>query len=325
MIGRRSILKRISAKFMRINPKLALRISPPRSLSIELTSSCNIKCLCCPVGQGKIPRAIMSPVDFERILELLPKHVKQIDFSHRGDPTMNPDFLEMVKRAHQRGFVTDLYTNGLILDKYKDRLVECGLTTLRVDLDGATKETYERYRIGSNFQRVTNNIRQLVKERSLAPKRFPKQIYLICVVSSFNEDEIPAMQDLARTLGVDGILFKSAIINYGTKYYNDKAVQNDMTPRNKRLWRAERKNGFTCPFLWRGTILYNGDFIMCTADFEGEYLIGNILHANSFERIYYSREAQAARRKIINRKGLCSTCAVVDENHYLKDISLKFN
>jgi MoaA/NifB/PqqE/SkfB family radical SAM enzyme len=309
---------------MRSNPELALKISPTRSVSIELASSCNIKCLCCPVGQGKIPKGVMTQQDFEKIVELIPKYVKQIDFSHRGDPTMNPGFPEMVNYAQKKGFVTDLYTNGLILDRYIERLVECGLTTLRVDLDGARKESYEKYRIGSNFQKVKDNVQKLVKARSRSKKKCPEKIYLISVVSSFNEDEIQEMQDMARALGVDGIMFKSAIINYGTKYYNDETVQNDMIPRNKKLWRPERKNGFTCPFLWRGSILYNGDFIMCTADFEGEYIVGNILRENSFKKVYFSHKAQKARERIMKRKGLCRSCAVVDENHYIKDISLQF-
>lgn len=266
----------------------------------------------------------MSPETFRRILSLLPKHVKQLDFSHRGDPTMNPDFPDMVATAHEQGFVTDLYTNGYALDKYVDRLVETGLDILRVDLDGASKKSYERYRIGSDFERVRDNVRQLVAARRNSKGKSPKKIYLVCVVSSYNEDEIPAMQEMAKTLGVDGMLFKSAIMNYGAKYYRDQEVQDRMLPRNKSLWRAKRSDGFVCPFLWRGAILYNGDFIMCAADFEAAYLVGNILAENSYEKVFFGPKARAARREMLERKGLCRNCAVVGEDHYLRGISLEF-
>lgn len=309
---------------MPLNPEFALKICPPSGLAIELSSSCNLKCVCCPVGQRKIPSGNMSFADFKTIVALLPKSVMRINFSHRGDPTMNPDFPEMVHYAHRRGFFTDIYTNGLLLDRYTDRLLESGLTTLRVDLDGAIQESYENYRIGSDFYRVKDNLKRLVQRRALDKSRYPQKIYIICVVSSLNEHEITAMQNMARELGVDGILFKTAITNYGTKYYNDEILQNGLLPKNKELRRPKRSKDFICPFLWRGSILYNGDVIMCTADFEGSYLIGNLLRENSFAKIFHGTIAQKIRIKILESRELCETCAVVDENHYLKKISVEF-
>jgi len=311
---------------MRFNPKLALTICPPSALSIELSSRCNIQCLCCSVGQGKIPKGDMSVSNFKRIVNLLPKNIKQLSFSHRGDPTMNVNTPEMIQYAYSKKLVTDLYTNGLLLNNYIEKFINCGLTTIRIDLDGSSKESYESYRVGSNFDRVKKNIRELVTARNSMKKRYPENIYIICVVSSLNEHEISEMQDMAEKLNVDGILFKTAITNYGGKYYNDSDIQNNLVPKNIAFQRQKRKHqGFTCPFLWRGTILHNGDFIMCTADFEGEYRIGNILEENSFEKIYYGRKAHNTRFKILQGDGLCRTCSVVDENHYIKEICRKFN
>ena len=325
MIGRRSIRKTASSKLMKIDPELALRFCPPSSLSMELTSACNIKCLCCPVGQGRIPKGSMSPSTFKKILELLPKHIRQLDFSHRGDPTVNRAFPEMIRHAHEKGYRTDLYTNGLLLDRYVDQIVECGLTTIRIDLDGASQQSYERYRNGSSFERVRDNIARLVEARASSKSGYPRNIFMICVVSSFNEDEIPEIQTLARTLGVDRLLFKTAITKYGLKYYNDESTQEEIAPRNRALARKPRRRGFVCPFLWRGAILYNGDLIMCTCDFEGEYRIGNVLEENSYKKVFYGPKARAMRKHILSETAsLCGTCAVVEENHYIPEISMRF-
>ncbi len=324
MIGRRSIRKTASSKLMKIDPELALRFCPPSSVSVELTSACNIQCLCCPVGQGKIPKGRMSLDTFKKILELLPKHIRKLDFSHRGDPTVNRAFPEIVRHAYEKGYRTDLYTNGLLLDRYVDEIVECGLTTIRIDLDGASQESYARYRHGSSFEGVRDNIARLVQARASSKSGYPRNIFMICVVSSFNEEEIPEIQALARTLGVDRLLFKTAITNYGGKYYNDESTQNDVAPRNRALARTPRKRGFVCPFLWRGAILFNGDLIMCTADFEGEYRIGNILEENSYTKVFYGPKARAMRRHILSgTASLCGACAVAEENHYIPEISLK--
>ena len=317
--------RRLSKKLMRISPNLALHISPIRSIAIETSSSCNIHCLCCPVGNKLIEGHNMSLDDFAKIVDLLPSHIKLLSFSHRGDPTMNPCFPEMVNLAYKRGLRTDIYTNGLALDKYVPDLIESGLTSIRIDLDGASEHSYLSYRIGSNFEKVKSNISLLVDARSKSKGKFPERIRIICVVTAFNENEIPEIQSMAESLGVDEILFKTAIKNYGTKYYNDISSQQEIAPANKAYRRAKRPKNFICPALWRGAILYNGDLQICTADFEGEYVIGNILREKSFEKVFYSKKARSIRKRIIQQNAtLCKTCAVIARDHFMKSINRKF-
>ena len=249
MIGRRSIRQRASRHLMKVSPELALRFCPPRSVSIELTSACNINCLCCPVGQGRIPKGRMSLSTFTRILDLLPRHIRQLDFSHRGDPTVNRAFPQLVRCAYERGLKTDLYTNGLLLDRYVDQIVESGLTTIRIDLDGASQNSYAQYRNGSSFERVRDNIARLVEARASSRDGYPRNIFMICVVSAFNEHEIPEIQALARALGVDQLLFKTVITSYGGKYYNEEGLQEGIAPNDLALAREPRGKGFVCPFL----------------------------------------------------------------------------
>jgi len=316
----------IASKLIWHFPDWALRLKPSLSISIEASCACNIRCLCCPIGNKHVEGHNMEMEDFEKILDLLPPYLRRLDFSHRGDPTMNPRFVDMVRLAHQKGFHTDIYTNGLILDQYIPDLVESGLDIIRIDCDGATEQSYLNYRIGSDYEKVKSNIRSLVESRAHSQGKFPKRIYMICVVSAFNENEIPQIQDLAKQLGVDKLLFKSAIINYGTKYYHDEAKQDSIAPQNPEFRRGQRPEEFICPFLRRGAILYNGDLQICTADFEGKYILGNILKENSFEKVYFSRKANAIRKKIVNQTGeICKTCCVVGEGHYIESISRDFS
>ncbi len=317
--------RRLSTKLMGISPNLALHISPIKSIAIEASSACNIRCLCCPVGNKAVEGRNMSPGDFANILDLLPPHIKLLSFSHRGDPTMNPRFPEIVNLAFKRGLETDIYTNGLTLDKYITDLVESGLTSIRIDLDGASEHSYLNYRIGSNFERVKSNVRLLVEARSKSKEKFPKKIRIMCVVTAFNENEIPEIQSMAESLGVDEVLFKTAITNYGTKFYRDISLQKGIAPANKAYRRAKRPKNFICPALWRGAILYNGDLQICTADFEGEYVIGNILREKSFEKVFYGKKARSIREQIIKQNApLCKTCAVIDKDHFMKGINRKF-
>ena len=89
--------------------------------------------------------------------------------------------------------------------------------------------------------------------------------------------------------------------------------------------KASRPKDFICPFLRRGSILYNGDMSLCCADFENKLLIGNVLEENSYEKVFFSRKAREVRNHVLNQTSICKTCAVVGKNHYMPDISRKFS
>ncbi|MDP6979416.1 MAG: radical SAM/SPASM domain-containing protein [Myxococcota bacterium] len=300
-------------------------LQPPSSVSIELTSICNIHCVCCPVGQGKVERGIMTEENFRKILELLPNSIRHIDFTHRGDPSCHPKFPQFVRMAHDTGRTTQAFTNGLILDRHIDGLVESGLTKLLVDVDGATPVSYLDYRVGSNFEKVTSNVRKLATARRESEGKFPEQLFTLCVVTSANEHEVTAIQEFARNLGADGALFKTAILNYGTKYYNDKDEQDALAPSNPDYLRPPRPEGFVCPFLWRGSILHDGRFLTCTADFEGLHDIGNILEEGSYEEVFYGAKARRCRKQIVDHSSpICSTCSVMGDDHFIASASKVF-
>ena len=321
-----SFKKAASKRLMRVNSGAAYLLKPPGSVSIELTSICNIRCVCCPVGQGKIKRGMMSEEIFRHILDLLPNSIRHIDFTHRGDPSCHRDFPKFVRIAHETGRSTQAFSNGLILDRHVDGLVESGLSRLLVDVDGACRESYLNYRVGSDFERVMSNVHKLTEARRRSKGKYPTKIYTLCVVTAMNEDEVPAMQEMARELGVDGALFKTAILNYGTKYYRDKGEQDRLAPKNLEYVRPPRSDDSICPFLWRGTILYNGDFLTCTADFEGIQKFGNILEENSYEKVFYGKRARAIRKQVVDHSGpLCSTCAVIAENHFIPSACVEFD
>ena len=197
----------IACRLMRYFPNFAVLLAKDTSMIIEVTSRCNLKCLCCPVGNGKIESENMSLEYFKQIVDMLPKRVKNLTYSHRGDPTMNPELSKMIRYAYDNGIRSDVFTNGLILDQHIDELVHSGIYQIRIDLDGANEDSYMAYRKGSDFHRVKENIRKLVEARECSSTGFPKIIGLLCVVTSFNEHEIEDIQNQAKDLGVDRVYF----------------------------------------------------------------------------------------------------------------------
>ena len=95
----------------------------------------------------------------EKCLEILDDcemlGVKAIQFTGGGEPTVHPEHIKIFDYA-QRRFKTGLITNGFYL---KDLAVYNRFDWIRVSLDAFTKETYQKIRDHSGFDKVINNLK----------------------------------------------------------------------------------------------------------------------------------------------------------------------
>ena len=79
---------------------------------------------------------------------------------------MNRDFYRIVALLKSRGVrisMTDNFT--MMTEKAARKIIELDVDRIAISLDGATKETYEKVRVGANFDVVTRNARGLVNLR----------------------------------------------------------------------------------------------------------------------------------------------------------------
>jgi len=85
---------------------------------------------------------------------------------------------------------TMINTNATLLTEDMSRkLIESGLTRIRIGFDGATADTYERIRIGANFHKVKQNILNFIRIRDEMGTKFPI-VRISCVHISENDKEI---------------------------------------------------------------------------------------------------------------------------------------
>jgi radical SAM protein with 4Fe4S-binding SPASM domain len=178
-----------------------------QSLTIDTTSSCNIRCKTCSLQEWHPDHGVMSLESFRRLSGVLPR-LRCITFSNSAEPLLNPELFEMIgiaKRA-TRGLIRVAFTtNGTLLtDRTFRSIVACGLDAIEVSLDGATKKTYEEIREGASFEQVISNIERLVRISGENRHRIP-HVSLRLVACEMNVGELPAVVDLAHRLGVTHI------------------------------------------------------------------------------------------------------------------------
>lgn len=311
-INRRLARSRAFVLILGFCPAWVFGLVKAKVISIELSSACNLKCVFCPVGKGLVRPGLMKPQDHKRIIDLLPKSICMINYNNRGEPTLNPDWPEMVRYAHDKGLYTLVASNGTQLGRYADRIVRSGLDKLVISLEGATQEAQAKYRVGSDLRQICGNIRQLVRARAGSKRGYPREICVQTIVSAHNESQIVEITELARELGVDTIYFKTLSVCFKNRYVGGQQQQEAFIAPSPEY---RRKNDMLiCPIECRATILHNGDLLTCEQDVDGNHLVGNILEAGSFDELYYSRRHAQMRKMIMSRSlRICRTCSVTGD------------
>ncbi len=175
-----------------------------RKIYIEPTSCCNLACRTCIRNAWDEPIGFMSVETFERIVEDLAtrKPAPSVFFGGFGEPLTHPHIANMVKQAARYAARVELITNGLLLDEScAVQLIEAGLTTLWVSLDGASPETYADVRLSESLQRVLHNMsryRDLFRQK----RGGDADMGVVFVAMKRNIDELPKLLALSTRVGI---------------------------------------------------------------------------------------------------------------------------
>ena len=168
----------------------------------------------CPwreIAKNAENRGLMSQEVWEAIRPHL-SNVKSIDFTGGGEPLLQPRLEKWVAEARSAGCETGLLSNGLLLgeDRLKG-LLDAGLDWICISMDGATADVYNKIRIGSNFDRVCENVGRIAALRS---GNMPKSM-INFVLMEMNFHQVEDILRLAASLGVDQVNFKQCDVIRG--------------------------------------------------------------------------------------------------------------
>lgn len=170
---------------------------------IEPTVACNLDCLTCFRNNWDQPNGQMDEDTFRQILaglgELNP--VPTVYFGGIGEPLFHRKTIEWVAKIKALGGKVEMITNGILLTEKKTRqLVDAGLDTLWVSIDGATPQTYGDVRIGAELPQIIANLRRLVKMRKGG--HFPQpDLGIAFVAMERNIADLPKVIRLGISLG----------------------------------------------------------------------------------------------------------------------------
>jgi radical SAM protein with 4Fe4S-binding SPASM domain len=288
----------------------------PFTISIEPTTACNLRCPECPSGLRSFsrPTGNLRADFFRRTIDDLYRDLYFLIFYFQGEPYINPEFLDMVKYASQKGIYTITSTNGHFLsEENARRTIESGLDRLIISVDGSTQEVYEQYRKSGNLDLVLQGARNVVKWKKQLGSKTPHLIFQFLVVRP-NEHQIPEIYRLAKEIGIDEVKLKTAQI-YDYAQGNSLIPVQDQYSRYRQQadgsYRIKNKLLNHCWKLWHACVItWDGMVVPCCFDKDAQYRMGN-LQDQSLRKVWQQKPYQEFRKNILKGRDqidICTNC-----------------
>ena len=288
----------------------------PFSLSIEPTTSCNLRCPECPSGLRSFtrPTGMLTTSLFTRLIDELQESLIYLLLYFQGEPYLNPDFLYLVSYASKKGIYTSTSTNAHYLTPQKaEETVRAGLDRIIISIDGASQATYEQYRIGGKLSKVIEGTKNLMAAKKKLQSRTPYVIFQFLVVRP-NERDIPNIKVLAHDLGVDELKLKTAQI-YDYQRESNLIPQSGKYSRYyqqaDKTWAIKNPLNNHCWKMWHSCVVtWDGNIVPCCFDKDARHQLGNLSN-QTFEQIWNSppyfnfRSNLLTSRKTID---ICKNC-----------------
>ena len=296
----------------------------PRYVEFEMTTVCNKKCIMCEHTYWDEPSVHLSFEQFKHIADQIP--LKWVNLTGEGDSFLNKDFVKIIEYLKKKDVCVYFVDSFDFLDEKQARsLVELGVDGIYTSFDAATKETFERIKVGCSFDRSINNLKTIIQIKKELKSPIPDQCFRF-VITTENYKEMPQFLELVRSLGAPKDIGDGARVEYAgllefpeiAQYKLDK-VPNEiiedtiMTSKKTRIpaYFAHSEDEHHPPLehciAWMEPYIMMGGYVQpCCAvlmsnkrDYLREHALGNVFQ-QSFKDIWYS-DRYKRFRNLINK------------------------
>jgi len=212
---------------------------------------------------------------------------KMFSLCQYGEPLLDKQLEEKVAYIHDRGGRSFFFTNAsLLTPERSDGLVKAGLDAIALSIDAATKETYEKIRVGLSWDTVRENVRYFLDHKDKCWAR------IHMTIMPDNEHEIGMMEN--TWTGANTISYHPCEGRNEVPAYQDRSSDKPCA------------QPFTAMI-----VLTNGESVACCMDWNAEVPLGNVFE-KGVEAVWNGRRYTQFRFKHLHgmKKDipLCARC-----------------
>lgn len=240
----------------------------PKGVQLQTISACNGRCIMCPYAfvEKKIEHGFMSELLFRKIVDECAAHkIEEFKPFLMNEPLLDsrlPDLLEYAREKLDVA-VIGFSTNGMKMEGLMaERLANIGLNEVWFNFSGNTPETYNRVMKGLDFVTVRDNI---INFSNLVARSNSGTSVNISMVEI--QDSIPEIEDSITFWRDYGVMVHP--IPYNNRGGNSDEINIKVLKKPVGARPCDKPTYKLC-------ILFNGEVVLCPADWERKNIIGNV-------------------------------------------------
>ncbi len=242
------------------------KLEVPVAANIELTNNCNAQCIMCSHQHMKRNKGFQTYEMFQNIADQLKEMgVRKANLTGIGEGMLDKNVFKKLRYAKNVGIPETMITTNasMIYGDNVNELLETGIDAIRFSLDGVGEE-YNRIRVGLDYDKIRQNILDLVNKREKG--KYETKIYLNLLKKTDGLKDESGVVNTWKNI-VDGFNFVY-YMNWGN--LEDNIVEHGYN--NQAFIRRP-----PCPFLWNTiNIMWEGQVALCCLDYNVISPIGHI-------------------------------------------------
>lgn len=228
----------------------------------EVTDHCNASCVMCPRDKHEFGRehGIMNQARYEKSIdEVVALGARSVVLTGFGEPMLDKHLEDKIAYASRHGLSTYFITNGSAMTPRRARkLMESGLSEMRVSFYGMRPETYNAVMQGLDFERTRKGILEFLRIRDEIGAH--TRVQMSYLELDLNKGDEQAFREFWEPK-VNAIeIWKPHNFGDGRDYRHRDVAQKTTCGRPE--------NGAL-------QIQWNGEVIPCCYDYNNQIILGN--------------------------------------------------
>ncbi len=298
-------------------------LSVPFIINVDPSDMCNFQCKFCPTGDRELmkntPGRNIGNMDFNLFKKIVDdicefeKPIKVLRLYKDGEPTINPNFAEMIRYAKEKKCSDriDTTTNGSRLSPSKNlEIIDAGLDRINISIEGVNAKQYKDFaNFKIDFELLVENIRHFYEHR--------KQCEVIIKINgdTLSEEEKNNFYELFGDIA-DGVYIEHIMACWPEFDLNGVEVNQQFG-----IYGQEIKEVQVCPYVFYSfSINSDGTASTCFLDWSRKLLIGDV-KSESVKDIWNGKKLLNYQKMFLNKKRkahpICGNCGQM--SHGLPD------